>query len=127
MYTFSTELWALRTEPLWDSSFHFISLASVTINMLLQKAKMVQVTWYQDPKQTCCSNLDGSVSNTCHTPSTSLQSYFHLFGPSKKHLMVTDSKMLQKFWKLSHSHSIHKAKNAVLKAYIPSKHVVTNT
>ena len=54
--------------------------------MLLQKAVKMKVTWCLGPRQPCGCNLDGSISNICCTPLTLHQSYFHLFGPLKKHL-----------------------------------------
>lgn len=59
--------------PSKTASFTSVSqLASVATKMLLQRADKMKVTWYPGPtqpnrQQPCCSNLDGSVLNICHT------------------------------------------------------------
>jgi hypothetical protein len=46
MHAFSTELWALWSETLCGSILHFcISLASVAIKMLLERAEKLNISW----------------------------------------------------------------------------------
>jgi hypothetical protein len=69
--------WVTTQMQLTNISYH-ITLASVTMKMLLQRATKMKVTWCQDPTkpkrwQPCCTVLYGSVSYKSHTTLSWLQ------------------------------------------------------
>ena len=92
---------------------------------------VLEISWCQvftqhDRWQPCRVSLDVSVSNIHSTALIWRQGTLIWSVVWRSFLEVTDSKTLRKPRKLSHSCSVCKAQNSVLKVYSHRQHVVTN-
>ena len=99
MYAFSTEFWALQTEPMWGSLLYFHNIVeSVTTTVLLQRTRRMEVTW-------CEVTVVWQILETC--PSKLQQQSCSLSGCVESwhqvtFVVVTDAKLMSKCKKLYH-------------------------